>query len=75
MNCCVRSATIEGFPGVTAIDTSAADETVNVVEPVMLPKVAAMVVVPTAMPVAKPAALIVATPGAGELHVTRLVRF
>ena len=75
VNCCVRPATIDGLPGVTAIETSAADETVNWAEPVMLPRVAPIVVVPTATPVANPAEVIVATPGAGELHVTRVVRF
>ena len=38
-------------------------------------RVAMMIVLPAERLLAKPAALIVATPGADELHVTEAVRF
>jgi hypothetical protein len=46
MNCCCRPRAIEGFAGVTAIETSAAAPTVRRVEPDMEPRVAPIVVVP-----------------------------
>jgi hypothetical protein len=53
--------------------------TVKVVEPVMPPEAAAIVVVPAPVAVAKPCEpdvlLIVATPAAEELHVAQSVRF
>jgi hypothetical protein len=48
--------------------------TVNVVEPLVAPDVAWIVVVPCATPVAKPVALIVATFVADELHVAVALR-
>src|ERR1700676_3175103 len=74
-NCCVLPFRTEGFAGVTAMDTSVAAVTVNVVLPVMLLEAAWIVVVPVPTAVAKPAALIVATVTAEELHVAVLVRF
>jgi hypothetical protein len=49
--------------------------TVSVVPPVTVPNVADMLLVPAAMPVARPAALIVATFVFDEAHVTWAVRF
>src|SRR6202030_3411595 len=75
VNCCVPPFGTEGFAGVTAIDTSVAAVTVSVVLPVMPLEAAWMVVVPVPPAVPKPAALIVATVTAEELHVAVLVRF
>src|SRR6202040_2777312 len=72
VNCCVAPLVIEGFPGVTAIDTSVAGVTVSSFEPVMLPTVAEIVEVPAPTPVAKPVALLVATPGVAEAHTALL---
>ena len=78
MNCCVVPRVIEGFAGVTAIETSA-PVTVSAVEPVILPLalviVAVIVEMPVVTPVARPAWVIVATPGVDELHAAVLVRF
>src|SRR5271167_2279075 len=60
VNCCVAPLVIEGFAGVTAIDCSVAAVTVRSVEPLIDDDVAEIVEVPTAAPVARPAALIVA---------------
>src|SRR5207245_10319230 len=59
---------IEGFAGVTAIDTSAAGVTVSSVEPVMLPLVAEIVEVPAPTVVASPVLLMVATVAVPEAH-------
>jgi len=75
VNCCVAPLAIDGLAGVTAIDCSAAPVTVNVVDPVTPFNVAEIVLVPVATPVAKPAALIVATDVVPEAHVTEPVRF
>jgi hypothetical protein len=72
VNCCVPPLTIEGFAGVTAIDTSVAGFTVSSVEPVMLPTVAEIVEVPTPTAVAKPVALIVATVAVPDAHTALL---
>ncbi len=68
-----------GLAGVTAMDTSVAGVTVMVVEPVVPPEVAVIVVEPAATEVASPfepaALLIVATAVADELQVTAVVRF
>jgi len=78
-NCCAVPAAIDGFPGVTPIDTSVATVTVSVVDPETPPAVAEMVVVPTPAEVAKPAEpealLIDATVGFDEAQVTEAVRF
>jgi len=66
---------IEGFDGVTAIDWSVGAVTVNIVEPCTPLSVALMLVLPTATPVARPAALIVAVAGVPEIHVTDAVIF
>ena len=65
--------------GVTAIDTSAADVTVNVVEPCTEPEVAAMLAVPVSRLLANPcvplALLMVATEVVSEFHCTVSVTF
>ena len=55
------------------IDVSLAVETVNPVEPVVVPKIAEMLVVPLATLVARPALLIAATAAFEELHMTDAV--
>ena len=66
-----------GLGGSTAIDSSVAAVTVNVVEPEMLPSVAVIVLLPTATGVAKPlefaALLIVAVTVLEELQITDVV--
>jgi hypothetical protein len=66
---------IDGFAGVTAIDSSAAGPTVNAVLPVIPPELALIWEVPCAAPLARPAALIVATLVFDEVRVAELVRF
>ena len=67
-----------GLAGRIAMDNRFAEVTVRVVEPEMLPDVAAIAVVPTAAAVAFPlepaALLMVATDVADELQVTAVVR-
>ncbi len=58
-----------GFVGVTERDESVAGFTVRVVDPDMVPEVTVMVVVPAAAEVARPPALIVATPVLEEAQV------
>ena len=72
-NCWVEPFGIEGFAGVTAIDTRVAGVTVNTVEPVMPVSVALMLLVPAATPVARPLLVIVATESVADAHVTWLV--
>src|SRR6202022_2685257 len=68
VKCCVVPLGIDGFAGVTAIDTSVAGVTVSSVEPVMLPLVAEISDVPALTVVAKPVALIVATLVVADAH-------
>ena len=75
VNCCFVPLAIEGFAGVTAIDTSVAAVTVRVVEPVMPTETALIWLVPTPTAVAKPAAVIVATVVVTELQVAVPVKF
>ena len=75
MNCCFVPLAIEGFAGVTAMVTSVAAVTVRVVEPVMPPETALIVLVPAATPVANPPAVIVATLVVTELQLAVLVKF
>ena len=78
VNCCVVPFAMVGSAGVTSMDTSVADVTVKVVDPEMAPDVAVIVVVPTALEVARPsepgAIEIVATASSDEDHVTDAVR-
>jgi hypothetical protein len=53
-NCCVVPNAIEGLAGMTAIDTSAAEVTVNVVEPCTEPEVAVILAVPVSALLATP---------------------
>jgi len=70
VNCSVVPFAIEGFAGVTAIDTKVAAVTVSVSAGLVTPfSVAVICDVPTPIPVAKPAELTVATPGVPEFHV------
>jgi len=76
VNCSVVPFAIEGFAGVTAIDTSVAAVTVNVSAGLVTPFSDAVICdVPTPIPVAKPAELIVATPGVPDTQVACVVRF
>ena len=75
VNCSVFPALIDGLAGVTAIDTNIGAVTVRLVEPLIEPEVAVIVVLPCATLVANPAALIVATLDDEELHFAVAVRF
>ena len=66
---------IDGFAGVMTMETSAGGVIVSVVLPVTVPEFAEIVVLPTAAPVASPAAVTLATVEDEELHVTDAVRF
>ena len=74
--CCVVPTAIEELAGVTEIETSEA-ATVSNVDPLMVPAVALIVVVPAARAVATPCVptvlLMLATVALEELHVTDLV--
>ena len=75
MNCCFVPNAIEEFPGVIAIETRAALVIVRVVDPLTVPELAAIVVVPAPVLVANPALEIVATAGCEEVQLTEVVRF
>jgi len=75
VNCWFVPDAIEGFLGVTAMETRAAVVTVRVVDPLTVPELAATVVVPIPVPVARPPLEIVVTPCDEELQLTALVRF
>jgi hypothetical protein len=75
VNCCVAPFTMDGLDGVREIETRVGGVTVRVVDPLIEPEIAWMVVLPVPTPVAKPAFIIVATLVLLELHVTKLVRF
>lgn len=66
-----------GIAGVTVIETSAAGVTVRVVDPLMFPAVAVIVVCPSdtlaACPMAGAVALTVAIPGVDEFQDTEVV--
>ena len=71
MNCCVVPLEIDGLIGVTAIDWSVAAVTVSTSTGEVTPvKLAVMLLVPVPTPVARPAALIVATVVVPEFQVT-----
>ena len=77
VNCAVAPSGILGTAGITVIDTSAAGVTVSVVDPLMVPDVAVMVVCPSetlaACPTLGAVVLIVATLGTDEVQATELV--
>jgi hypothetical protein len=75
VNCWVAPSAIEEFSGDNAMETRAAVVTVRVVDPLTVPELAATVVVPTPVPVARPPLEIVATPCDEELQFAVLVRF
>ena len=68
---------IERLGGVTAIDTSIAGVTVKLVEPIILPEMAEILVMGTVVlsAVARPAGLILAVGSIDDVHVTDEVRF
>ena len=72
-NCCVVPLPIDGFAGVTAIDTNTAGPTVRVVLPVTPAKLALIWEVPWAAPVASPPTVIVAAALFDETQVAELV--
>ena len=78
VNCLVVPLTMLGLVGLTAMDMSVAEVTVNVVDPDILPDVAVIVVEPVVTEEAKPlepaALLMAATPVADEFQVTAVVR-
>jgi hypothetical protein len=74
-NCCGRPLAIDGFTGVTVIDSSVALPTVITVDPTTDPIVALMVLVPVDTAVARPPAAIVATEVFVEAQVTVPVKF
>ena len=63
MNCWLVPSAIEGFPGVTAMETSETEAgvTVRVVFPLTVPEVAVIMVLPVVAVVARPALLMLAT--------------
>jgi hypothetical protein len=79
VNCCVVPSASVGVAGVTVIDTSSAEVTISVVDPVTAPTLAAIVALPCPTPLALPCvptpSLIVATVSVSELHCTVPVMF
>ena len=75
MNCWVRPAAIDAFTGVTLIDVRAGAVTVRAADPLIRPTDAEMDVLPAAIVVASPVALIDATAVFEEAQVTEAVRF
>jgi hypothetical protein len=74
-NCCAVPFAIDGFAGVTAIDTSVGAVTVNSVVPSTAPKAASILLIPVATPVANPPAVIVTKPVVCEVQVAEPVKF
>jgi hypothetical protein len=74
VNCFVVPFAIEGFAGVTAIDTSVAEVTVSKVDPLTLPEVAIIVLDPAAFAVAIPPVVIVAAFVFWDCQLTEPVR-
>jgi hypothetical protein len=65
---------IDALPGLTDIDTRTGAVTATLAEPLMVPEVAVIVVVPGVTLVAYPLLFTVAIAVADEVHVTMLVR-
>ncbi len=74
VNCCVAPAGTDGLAGVTAMETRVGAVTVRTVDPLIVPEVAVIVVVPAATVVANPAELMVAALVAEEVQMAELVR-
>ena len=74
VNCCVRPFAIDGFAGVTAIDSNVAAITVIVVEPLTALTVALIKLVPTATALASPPDVIVTCDVVPDCQVTVAVR-
>ena len=75
VNCCVEPSAKLGDAGVTAMLETVAAVTVSEAVPLTPLSVAVMVEEPAAWPVASPAALMLASEGLDELHVTVEVTF
>ena len=76
VNCCVEPLAIDGLDGVTAIDSNFAAVTVSTSAVGVTPlRLAVMVLVPTARPVARPALVMVAAAGVADFQVTFVVKF
>jgi hypothetical protein len=75
VNCCVSPAAIDAGLGATAMETRTGAITDRLDEPVTVPEVALMLVVPSLFPVASPVALTDATAGDEDVHVADAVRF
>jgi len=75
VNCCVAPALIEAAEGVTAIDCNVFVTVNTAAGDVTEPSVAVMLLEPALTPVARPAALIVATEVVPDVQVTELVIF
>jgi hypothetical protein len=74
VNCWVRLVPMEMFDGVRVAEVRTGAVTVKVAAALNAPDTAPIVATPWPAPVASPAGLIVATPGADELHCTNEVR-
>jgi hypothetical protein len=75
VNCFVVPFAIEGFAGVTAIETRVAEVTVSTVDPLTVPEVAMIVLDPAAFAVAIPPVVIVAALVFWDCQLTEPVRF
>ena len=73
MNCELAPSAIVGVAGVTAMDTKEAGVTVNVVEPLIDPEPAVIVVCPVEALLARPVLLTTATLGLEDTQVAVLV--
>jgi hypothetical protein len=74
VNCWLVPLAIDALPGLTDIDTNTGDVTANVAEPVIVPEVAVIIVLPGLTLVAYPAAPIVATAGTDAAQLADCVR-
>ena len=73
MNCCVVPCEIKVFGGAMLIDTNGG-VTIRALEPVTLPRLAVIVVLPLLKALAEPIELMVATKSDEEFHVTDEVK-
>ena len=75
VNCCVSPAGTDEVVGATAIEVNTAAVTVKVAEPLIVPDLAVIAVLPWATLVANPPLFTVATPTFEDVQVAVLVRF